>query len=531
MTHALDYIFVAPMLMLPAFGLIVLILGTIADRFPKGRLNHFAPPEYLSMELLAPTIVMAGATLWASITLKGRSPIDFVPYLSNMITVDPFAAFFGLLAVIGTFIVVVMSFEYFGDHNTKHRAEYFALLFFATTAIVLVAAAKDLLMIYLSLEFLSLSSYVLASYWKNDPKSSEAGIKYFLFGAISSAIMLYGISMLYGLAGTTNLNSIATKLSTGYVVSTPGALAAVIMVLAGLGFKLALVPFHLWAPDTYEGAPTPITAWLSVASKAGGLAVFTRFLLVSFPLTAHPVDKVDWYPVVLLLAIASMTLGNLVAITQKNVKRMLAYSSIAQVGYMLVGILAAAAASTVPGAKMPAIISGSSQPAVNYGLAGLLIYAASYLFMNLGAFAVVIALERKVGRSEIQSFIGLMKRAPFLAVSLVIFFLSLAGIPPTAGFLGKFYIFAGAIQTGRTDLLILALVAVANSVISVYYYFNVVRLMFMHDHDEAEMTEEKLTITASASLKAAILIMVILTIGICLAAGPIIDLARSAAAL
>jgi NADH-quinone oxidoreductase subunit N len=470
-----DYIYILPyipLIMLAASGLIVLLLGTVADRFPKGRMNHWMPPEYLSIALMVPTVIMAGAGLWAAISTRYEGPGNIsAGWLTHMLMMDPFAAFMSLIAVIGTFVVIIMSLEYFGDHNTKHRCEYFTLLIFGTAAIMLVSASIDLLMLYLSIEFLSLSSYVLAAYWKNDSKSSEAGIKYFLFGALSSAIMLYGISMLFGLVGTTSMGKMAEALSRGEVVSTPAAWAAIIMVLAGLGFKLAMVPFHFWAPDTYEGAPTPITAWLSVASKAAGLAVVTRLLLIAVP-------GINWFDLLVVFSAASMTLGNLVAITQKNIKRMLAYSSIAQVGYMLIGILAAGVSQVTP----PMLSNGSLKVgsgdgvAANFGLAGLMIYAASYLFMNLGAFAVVIAVERKLGSSEIKSFTGLWRRSPFLAGSMVVFFMSLAGIPPTAGFLGKALVFAGAIQTGHTNLITLAIIGIANSVISVYYYFNVVRL-------------------------------------------------------
>lgn len=517
-----EFISVVPMIMLALLGLMVLLIGTITDKFPKGRLNHWFPPEYFSTTMIVPVIVMAGAALWFSIH-RGAVELFYLGRGTNpLLMIDPFAAFMGLIAIIGTFIVMLMSWEYFGDHNTRNRGEYFALLFFATAAILLVTASTDLIMIYLSLEFLSLSSYVLASYWKNDPKSSEAGLKYLIFGAVSSAIMLYGMSMLYGLTNSTNLGAIASTLSKGEVLSLPGALAAVIMVLVGLGFKLALVPFHLWAPDVYEGAPTPITAWLSVASKAAGIAVVTRFLLVAIPVSSG----VDWYTIVLILAAASMTLGNLAAIPQKNIKRMLAYSSIAQVGYMLIGLLAAAATIS-PNAPDSAIkmgfmaVSNQNIGTMNYGLAGLLIYAASYLFMNLGAFAVVIALERRTGSSDIESFAGMVKRAPFFAWSLVLFLLSLAGIPPTAGFIGKFYVFAGAIEASRTDLLVLAVIAIANSVISVYYYFNVVRLMFMKD------AETKVPIRASAPLAIIVTLMIIFTFGIFVAAGPIINLVRA----
>jgi NADH:ubiquinone oxidoreductase subunit 2 (subunit N) len=328
------------------------------------------------------------------------------------------------------------------------------------------------------------------------------------------------MSMLFGLVGSTNLGDIAAMLGRGQLVLVP-AWTAVIMVMAGLGFKLALVPFHLWAPDTYEGAPTPITAWLSVASKAAGIAVATRFLLVAVPLSSG----INWLTLLIVLSAASMTLGNMVAITQGNIKRMLAYSSIAQVGYMLIGLVAAAATQVQPSVIGPinlAVKSVEGTAAANYNLSGLLIYAASYLFMNLGAFAVIIAVERRTGSSEIDSFPGLWRTSPFLAGSMVVFFMSLAGIPPTAGFLGKALVFAGAIQSGRQDLLVLAIIGIANSVISVYYYFNVVRVMFMKDAPaDAKMI-------ASRPLKAVVMMMLFMTVGMLVAAAPVWRLVQAA---
>lgn len=506
------------MLVLPVFGLIMLIYGTMVDRSPKGKLNHWLPPDLLSSTIIVPVVLLAGVALFRCIKFGPLPLFDLSNGSGNaapLLQIDAFAAFFGLLAVIGTFVTILMSLDYFVD-KTLHRSEYFSLLFFATTAIMLVASSTDLLMIYLSIEFLSLCSYVLAAYWKNDEKSSEAGIKYFLFGALSSAVMLYGMSIIYGLTGSTNLAHIASALSNGTVIPTKTAFGAVIMVIAGLGYKLSLVPFHFWAPDTYEGAPTPITAWLSVASKAAGIAVVTRFLLVAIP---HD-SGIDWYRLLIVLSAASMVIGNLLAIPQKNIKRMLAYSSIAQVGYMMVGLLAAATAQSSVQASIwgDLTVKGSS----NFGLPGLMIYAASYLIMNLGAFAVVIAVERKTGRSELMDFSGLSKRAPFLAAAMVVFMLSLAGVPPTAGFLGKFYVFAGAIQSAKPELFIIALIGIANSVISVYYYFNVVRHMYILEPDT------KAPVTAPISMRIAVLVMLILTIGILVAAQPMWMLVKAA---
>jgi len=424
-----------------------------------------------------------------------------------LLVVDAFSAFIAVVAILGTLIVMLTSFEYFANRR-RHQAEYYALLLLATAAIALVASASDFLTIYLSIEFLSLSSYALVAFLKDDHKSSEAGIKYFLFGAVCSAVMLFGISILFGLTGSTNLAEVANGLvQTG----GPAAWIAAIFVLVGLGFKVALVPFHLWAPDVYEGAPTPITAFLSVSSKAAGLAVLARVLLAGLPNAS-----VDWFALLLVLSAVSMTFGNLVAIPQQSIKRMLAYSSIAQVGYMVVGILAAVRTSEGVVTDGLSVAAGPG----SFALPGLLIYIFAYLFMNLGAFAVVIAVEKKTGSDDLASFDGLIKRAPLAAGSLVVFFLSLAGVPPTAGFIGKFYIFGAAIQSAYRPLVILAAIAVANSVISVYYYFNVVRHMFF-----LEAATEDLVRPAFA-LNLAIALLLVATIAVGILVQPVANVAR-----
>jgi proton-translocating NADH-quinone oxidoreductase chain N len=313
-------------------------------------------------------------------------------------------------------------------------------------------------MIFLSLEFLTLTTAVLVCYLYDNVKSTEAAIKFFLFSVMSAAALLYGLSFLFGLTGRLDLNGIASGLGRLPEESLRwGGSAALIFILAGLGFKIAAVPFHQWAPDAYEGAPTPVTAFMSVASKAAGFAILARIILTVFQPTT-----IMWTDAVAILSLLTMTLGNLVAIVQKDIKRMFAYSSIANMGYVLIGLAAAGADRE--------------------GLAAVLIYILGYVFTNLGAFAVIIILERSTGTTTIAEYAGLGRRSPAVALGLVVFMLSLIGFPSTAGFIGKVYVFAAAVNN---NYLWLALAGVVNSVISVYYYFNVVRLMFFTPQGDA----------------------------------------------
>ena len=318
-----------------------------------------------------------------------------------------------------------------------------------------------------------------------DKKSNEAAIKYFLYGAITSAVMLYGLSLLNGISGSLNLNDIARAFASSVDPTTRVvALVSTALVIAGLGFKISLVPFHQWAPDVYEGAPTPITAFLSVGSKAVGFAVLLRVALI-----ALPAFQSHWAQLLAVISIITMTLGNLVALRQTNIKRMLAYSSIAQAGYILIGLVALN-------------LKGASPFA---GLNGILIYLFAYLFTNLGAFICVIAIENATGIVEIPQYAGLVKRAPLVAALFVIFFLSLAGIPPTAGFIGKFFIFGAALREGY---LFLAAVAIVNSVVSVFYYFSVVRQAFFEEAKDATPIRLAPAIAFSLVASAAMVLLV-----------------------
>ncbi|MBC7222942.1 MAG: NADH-quinone oxidoreductase subunit N [Anaerolineae bacterium] len=428
-----------PQLVLLVLGLLVLALDLAGGR--GGRLRQALP--YVTLGGLA--VALAGA-----LTLWGREQ----SLLWGMLAVDPFAVFFQVLAVVGVGLVVLSAVEYL-QGRTPWTGEFYMLLVFATLAITLAVGATNLLMLYLAMEFLSITSYVLAGFFREDRKSSEAALKYFLYGAIASGVMLYGMSLLYGATGSLDMAEIAQAFGTGLEPSlTWVGYASIVLLLTGFGFKIALVPFHQWAPDTYEGAPTPVTAFLASASKATGFAVLMRTFL-----TALPQFQVDWVAVLAGVSMVSMTLGNLVALRQTNIKRMLAYSSIAQAGYIVIGLacIALGAERTFTGAN------------------GVLLYLFAYLFTNVGAFLAVIAYETRTGSNEIADYAGLVRRSPVLAGTLLVFLLSLTGIPATGGFVGKLFVFAAAIQV---QFYALAVVAILNSVVAAFYYLNVVRYMF-----------------------------------------------------
>lgn len=473
----------SPQLVLLLAGLLVLALDLIWGEERKGWLPYVA------------LLGLAG-TLAATVALWGREEVLF----QGVFVVDPFALFFQLVAVLATGLVILTSFGYF-EGRTPYKGEFYSLLLFAGLAITLMAAATDLIMVYISIEMLSITSYVLTGFLREDRKSNEAALKYFLYGAAASAAMLYGMSFLYGATGSTDLAQIAAVLSGDEMGSLSWiVLSAVVLLLVGFGFKVSAVPFHQWAPDVYEGAPTPFTAFLSVGSKAAGFAVLLRVFL-----TALPDFSVDWIALVAALSVVTMTLGNLVAIFQKNIKRMLAYSSIAQAGYILIGL----------------VCWDPSQAAGEFGgISGVLLYLLAYLFTNLGAFTVVIAVERATGSNDISDYAGLMRRSPWLAVALFIFFLSLVGIPPTGGFLGKLLIFSAAI---RLQYYALAIIGVINGVISLYYYYGVLRQAFFSP------PRDETPIVVSPSLRVALAVALVMTISIAIFAQPFIELAQGAA--
>lgn len=387
---------------------------------------------------------------------------------SGMIAVDPFAVFFKSLTAICALIIILFS-AYSVEVQTtvKRMAEYYALLITMTLGMFLMAGATNLLMMILAMELTSLSSYILAGYTKEASDSSEASLKYIIYGAVSTGVMLYGISILFGLSGTMSYTGINRALTLS-APNHPALLIATIFIIVGFGYKISAVPFHFWTPDVYEGAPITITAFLSVASKAAGFAMMIRFFKVVFIDTTiltlpsgvwMSLYNFEWNKLLVILSVLTMTLGNLVAVWQDNLKRLLAYSSIAHAGYILMGVV---------------LLSDK-------GIAAVLIYFVMYLFMNLGAFYVVMLVANKTGSEDISAYRGLGHRSPIISVAMAIFLISLTGLPPTAGFVGKFYLFA-AILDARW--IWLAVVGAVNSVISLYYYARVLRYMFLRDPED-----------------------------------------------
>lgn len=472
-----------------AFGVLTLEIAWKGDRRSATILPWVAFAGAVAALLATLWVWPAASNTYGLATDAG----NFIP----MVAVDRLALFFKILAALTVALVGLSAVDYL-NKRTPFRGEFYALTLFAGLSLMLLSSATNLVMIYLSLEFLSITSYVLTAFLRQDDRSTEAALKYLLYGAVASGTMLYGFSLLYGMTGSVDLATIAQKLGAAQV-SLPFMVTAITMIVVGFGFKIALVPFHQWSPDAYEGAPTPITAFLSVGPKAAGFAVLIRVLVV-----ALPAYNVNWTAILTLVSILTMTVGNLVALWQTNIKRMLAYSSIAQAGYMLIGLAAWSA--------QPAAWSG--------GVNGILLFLLAYLFTNLGIFAVAIALENQLGTANISDYAGLIRRSPFLTIAMFIFFLSLIGIPPTGGFMGKLFVFGAAIDQG---LYLLAVIGIINSVISVYYYFGVARLAFF------SQAPDESPIRPGFTMNAVVTVTMVMTLLIALYGQPFIDLANSSA--
>ncbi|HYH92724.1 MAG TPA: NADH-quinone oxidoreductase subunit N [Candidatus Saccharimonadales bacterium] len=379
-------------------------------------------------------------------------------------SVDAFTTFLDLLFISVVVLTIMFAPDYLLPRNLP-IAEFAIVLIFAMTGAMLLAASKDLLVMFLGLELMVLPGYMLAGFHKSDAYSTEGAIKYFLLGSFSSAIFLFGLAFVWGLTGTTRIDGVAEALAeivAGAAPLSPGLAMGLAFLTTGVAFKIAAVPFHYWTPDAYQGSPTPITGYLSVGPKVGAFALILRLFVEALGPLA------DWWmPVMIVLATLTMTLGNLVALTQDNVKRMLAYSSIAHTGYMLVGLAAYA---------------GATDPEVQAaGIEGVLFYGAAYAFMNLGAFAVIAALQKRAGvTSSLDTFAGLGRKEPLLGVLMALFLLSLTGIPPTAGFFAKAYVILAAVQAGG-PLTVLAIIAVLNAAVAAFYYLRVIVYMYMRD--------------------------------------------------
>lgn len=392
-------------------------------------------------------LTFGGLLLIAGIALVFTRPAD-TPRLifGGMLRQDWAAYVFRILFLLGSALTVLFTLD--NVDKISRSGEFYILLVSATLGMSLMASASDLIMLYLAIETTSIPLYVLSGSLLKDPKSTESGIKYLLFGALTSAIMLYGFSLLYGLTGTTQIYEIAQKLGAAQVAPyVPVVL--VMLVLAGFGFKISAAPFHFWAPDVYEGSPTSVAGFLSTASKGAGFAVLLRFLVAVFPNLAP-----SWF-IIALLATLSMIIGNVVALRQTNIKRLLAYSSIAHAGYMLIGVAA--------GSQL--------------GSTASIFYLMSYLVTNLAAFGIVVVVGRAIGSDEIRDYAGLSRRSPALALALLVALLSLGGVPPFAGFVGKLFVFGAAVQA---NLIWLAILGILNSIVALYYYLTVLKVVYLY---------------------------------------------------
>ncbi len=397
----------------------------------------------------------------------------------GMLRHDWLAFVFKLLFLGSAFITTLLT---VGWEKVWRKGEFYVLLLTSTLGMTLMAASADLIMLFLAIETTSIPLYIMAGFMTEDDKSTESGFKYLLFGAMTTAVMLYGFSLLYGFAGTTNIYTMAAAIAAG-AVPGPVLVGALLLVLLGFGFKVALVPLHFWAPDVYEGAPTPVTAFLSTASKAAGFAVLARVMIAVFPSILN-----DWQTIIGIAAVLSMTVGNVVALTQKNIKRLLAYSSIAHAGYALLGI---AAASPL-------------------GIASVVYYFLAYAATNMAAFAVVVIVWHVIGSDEIADYAGLSRRSPMLALALLVSFLSLAGVPPLGGFIAKILVFAAAIQSG---LVWLAVLGVLNSIVGLYYYLIVLKVVYLYPAKE----EKPIPVARPHAAALVISILLIFALGILLA--------------
>ena len=430
-----DFTAVVPELFLAAAAMALLMVGVFRGE----------GSQRLIAWLAVASLVVTGLLILAG-------PEERTVTLNGLFVVDPFGAFMKLLSLAGAALAIVMAMTY-NEQEGFARFEYAILALFATLGMMLMISANDLMSLYLGLELQSLSLYVLAAFRRDDERSTEAGLKYFVLGALSSGMLLYGASMIYGFAGTTSFEGLAGLFATQEGAKpSVGVVIGIVFLSAGLAFKVSAVPFHMWTPDVYEGAPTPVTAFFAVAPKIAALALFVRVMVGPF---GHLVAQ--WQQIVVVLAILSMALGAVAAIAQGNIKRLMAYSSIGHMGFALVGL----AAGTADGVR------------------GVLVYVALYLFMNVGTFACILAMRRG-GKmvEEISDLAGLSTTQPGMAMALALFMFSMAGIPPAAGFFAKIYVFMAAIDAG---LITLAVLGVLASVVGAYYYIRIVKIMYFDE--------------------------------------------------
>jgi NADH-quinone oxidoreductase subunit N len=427
---------VLPEICLASFAMLILLLQSFRNSLFKAYYGH---------------VSMIGVLLavYFVVTQGSGFEVNTVEYSFNsMWVVDNYSRFFKLIFLLGTGLTILISIKYLEDEGMGY-GEYFALIFFATVGMMIMASAGELITVFLGIELMSISLYALAGYTRRRMNSNEAALKYFLLGSFATGFLLYGIALLYGSTGTTNIKAISEFIASSGLRS-PTIVSGMALLIIGFGFKAAIVPFHMWAPDVYEGAPAPVTAFMSAGPKAAAFAAFARIFMEALSSLQG-----EWTAVIWVMAALTMSIGNIIALVQDNVKRMLAYSSIAHAGYVLVAFLAAG----------------------ELGIAGILYYMLAYTFMNIGAFAIITVIGGKgEERVNIQDYRGLGYQHPYAAVAMSLFLFSLAGIPPTGGFMGKFYIFSAAVSEGFVGL---AIIGVLNSVVSVYYYLRLTVAMYM----------------------------------------------------
>jgi NADH-quinone oxidoreductase subunit N len=470
---------ILPETLLLALAVVVLIIEPFWKEERRRNLGWVTAGGLLATLVVSLIVARPGAPIT---TLGGTIRFDWLGF------------FFKMLFIFGAGITAL----FLMDHEkVGSRGEAYVLMLASTIGMCLMASAADLIMLYLAIETTSIPLYVLAGFMLTDDRSTESGFKYLLYGAMTSAVMLYGFSLLFGFAGTSDIYALANGLKSAQV-PIPALFGVIFLIIVGLGFKVSIVPFHFWAPDVYEGSPTPVAGFLSTASKAAGFAVLARLFLVAFPAAA-----IDWRAVFAVLSAVTMTLGNLLALPQRNLKRLLAYSSIAHAGYAVIGIVAVS----------------------QLGIASVVFYMLAYLVTNLAAFGIVMVVGRITGSDDYDAYRGLSRRSPWLALIMLAAFLSLAGMPPFGGFMAKVVVFAAGVQANYTWLVV---VGILNSVVGIYYYLNVMKYVYLYRMDKEDEDQHLIAVTNPSAIALLVLAAGVILIGTVFA--PWFGYASSAAA-
>ena len=493
---AYDLFLISPLLALAALAMLVIVVDLLTRR--TGLLVGVS-----FVGLAAPAALSA----WQLVVLSGTDQSELAPegsVVSYTLSIDGFALFFNFLILAAVGLVVLVSNDYV-RRMERLQGEYFGLMLLSATGMMLLVAADELITMYIALELTTLPLAALAAFLPNG-RSSEAGMKFLIIGAVSSALMLYGMALIYGFTGSTRLEEIAVALagssSSGIIpFGSLAVLLAVVLLLAGFGFKMSAAPFQMWVPDVYEGAPTPMVAFLSVASKAAAFALVLRVFYIGFDALWD-----DWWVLLAGLAALSMTIGNLVAIAQRNIKRLFGYSTIAHAGYILVGVAAIVTVGTEE----------------TFGPSSVLFYLAAYTAANLTAFFAIVSIGNRINSDEIEDYAGMLRRAPFLAITLALALVALIGLPPTSVFIAKIHIFAAAINTEQPLMIVLVIIGVVNSVVSAYYYLRVIKVMFL----QPAINTERLGASWPVNVALGVAALCMLWLGV--APGAILDAAERA---